>query len=411
MPENQRRLGAGTKRLLLWLPLLLALAGAMAWLLRPQPAPVDFATIERGPLRVTVDEEGRSKVREVYAVASPLRGRLQRIRAEVGDPVTAGETILARIEPVEPTLLDIRTRHEAEAAVRAATAALALVEAEIERVQAELDLARAELVRARTLLRRNAASQAVVDRRQSEARALEAGLAEARARRDMRVFELETARARLIEPGGQQRPTAAEDGCCVAVTAPVTGVVLAVLEKSETVVEAGQVLVEVGDPADLEVVVDVLSRDAVRIAQGARATLVSWGGETLEATVRRVEPTGFTKVSALGVEEQRVNIMLDPAPPLAGWRRLGHGYRVDAEITVLATDDAVKVPLSALFRDGNRWAVFVAEGGIARLRHIEIGPRDRRDAMVTEGLEPGERVVLYPSERIDDGTRVVARGS
>ena len=194
------------------------------------------------------------------------------------------------------------------------SAGLVLVDAEIARVEAELTLAEAELKRARTLVRSNAVSQAVVDRRESEARALEAALDEAEARREMREFELETARARLIQPGDERRLTVAEDGCCVPVTAPVTGVVLAVLEESETVVDPGEPLVEVGDPADLEVVVDVLSRDAVRVAEGARATIEGWGGPPLEATVRRVEPAGFTKISALGVEEQRVNIILDPAP-------------------------------------------------------------------------------------------------
>ncbi len=402
-------IGAGTRRYLLWLSLLLVVAAALAWLLRPQPVPVDLALVETGPIRVTVDEEGRTRVREVYTVAAPMHGRLQRIRAEVGDPVTANQTVLARIEPAAPAFLDIRSLREAEAAVSAARAALVLVDAEIARVEAELELARAELVRAQTLLRTNAVSQAVVDRRRSEARALEAALAEARARREMRRFELETAQARLIQPGGERRLTPAEDGCCVPVTAPVTGVVLAVLEKSETVVDPGRPLVEVGDPADLEIVVDVLSRDAVRVRPGAQATIEGWGGPPLAATVRRVEPAGFTKVSALGVEEQRVNIVLDPAAPLDDWARLGHGYRVDVRITVFAAGAVTRVPLAALFRDGDHWAVFVAEAGRARLWQIAIEARDRDAAMVTAGLEPGVRVVLYPSERVTDGVRLVER--
>ena len=402
-------MSAVQKRLLLWVPLLLLVAAAMAWLLRPQPVPVDLATIERGLLRVTVDEEGRTRVRDVYTVAAPIRGRLQRIRAEVGDPVVAGETVLARIEPVDPVLLDLRSRREFEASASAAEAALTLVDAEIERVRAELDLARAELARARALLRTNTVSQAVVDRRASEARALEAALNEALARRQMRQFELETTRARLIQPGDERRLIIAEDGCCVPITSPVTGVVLAVLEPSETVVDPGRSLIEVGDPRALEVVVDVLSRDAVRIRPGAAATIEAWGGEPLQATVRRIEPTGFTKVSALGVEEQRVNVVLDPVPPLDGWARLGHGYRLEARITVFEAADAVRVPLSALFRDGQRWAVFAVEDDRARLRHLEIGARDRTTAMVTDGLAPGEQVVLFPAERIADGIRLVER--
>lgn len=405
---------AAGKRLLLWLPLLLLLAGAAVWLLRPQPVPVDLATVRAGPMRVTVDEEGRARVREVYTVAAPMHGRLRRITAEVGDPVVADETVLARIEPAEPAFLDIRSMREAEAAASAAKAGLVLVDAEIARVEAELTLAEAELKRARTLVRSNAVSQAVVDRRESEARALEAALDEAKARREMSEFELETARARLIQPGDERRLTVAEDGCCVPVTAPVTGVVLAVREESETVVDPGAPLVDIGDPGDLEVVVDVLSRDAVRVAEGARATIEGWGGPPLEATVRRVEPAGFTKISALGVEEQRVNIILDPAPDddgalQPGWRLLGHGYRVDVRITTFAADDVLKVPLAALFREGGSWAVFVDEDGRAALRLIDIEARDRTDAMVTAGLEPGEQVVLYPSERVTDGALLVER--
>lgn len=399
---------ARTKRVLLWLPLLLAVGLVLVWLLQPRPVPVDLGMIETGPIRVTVDEEGRTRVREIYSVTAPIRGRLQRIMAEVGDPVTAQETILARIEPVDPVLLDIRARRAAEAMANAALAGLDLVDAEIARVEAELELAEAELARAQALYRTNAVSAAVVDRRRSEARAFEAALAEARARRAMRQFELENAQARLIQPGDQRQGTA-EASCCVPVEAPVSGVVLAVLEKSETVVEAGRPLVEIGDPRDLEVVVDVLSRDAVRIAAGAAATIEGWGGRPLDAVVRRVEPAGFTKVSALGVEEQRVNVILDPAPPLADWDRLGHAYRVDVKITVFAAEAVTLVPLSALFRDGAEWAVFVAEAGTARLRTIAINARDSTNAMVTSGLEPGQQVVLYPSERITDGTPLVRR--
>jgi len=403
------RLSPRHKRLLLWLPLLVAFAAVMAWLLQPRPVSVDLGLIERGDLRVTVDAEGRTRVREVYTVAAPIYGRLRRIVAEVGDPGRRGATVLARIEPAEPTFLDFRAQRELEAELNAATAALALVDAEIARVEAELDLARQELSRARSLLRSQAVSQAVVDRRQSGVRALEAAHAEAEARREMRRFELETIRARLLQPSDQRRLAVAEGGCCVPVTAPVTGVVLAVLEPSETVVEAGRPLVELGDPADLEVVVDVLSRDAVQIRAGAAASIEGWGGDPLAATVRRVEPTGFTKVSALGVEEQRVNVILDPAPPLAPWQRLGHGYRVDARITVEAVKDAVILPLSGLFRDGDRWAVFVERDGRAALRPLTLGPRDRRHAVVRDGLAAGERVVLYPNERIMGGTAITAR--
>jgi HlyD family secretion protein len=340
------------RRILSWVVLIAAAVAAAVYAFRPQPVPVDLHAVQRGPLRVTVDGEGETRVREVYVVSAPVAGRKLRIGAHVGDPVVAGETVLATIEPSQPTFLDRRARLEAEAEVHAAEAAQALAQAEVDRVKAELDFARSNLRRSETLAAKGTISQTALERAQLESRTREAALSSARAELRVRRFELETARARLVDPA---TAGAGGDGaaCCVEVRSPVDGTVLKVMQESEAVLEAGTPLIEVGDPADLEVVVDLLSSDAVRISEGADATVEEWGGGgTLAGRVRRVEPYGFTKVSALGIEEQRVNVILDFTDPPARWRRLGHGYRVQVAITEWHGADVLAIPLGSLFRHG-----------------------------------------------------------
>jgi HlyD family secretion protein len=386
------------------------LVAALVWAFWPQPVAVDLAVVGRGPLRVVVDEEGETRVRDVYVVSAPVDGRLLRIESEVGDRVRAGQTVLASIQPQAPTFLDRRARKAAEARLRAAIAAVVLGEARVQRAAAELDFARAELRRAERLAAVEHISEEARDRARLEVRTGEAALHEAEAQLAMYREEVESARADLIEPvvGGDAGydPSA----CCVEITAPVGGTVLAVHRESEQVVRAGTPLLEIGDPEDLEVVVDLLSTDVVRVRPGADATIEAWGGgDVLAARVRRVEPAGYTKVSALGIEEQRVDVILDFTEPKERRAPLGHGYRVEARIIVWEDDDTLRVPLSALFRAGEAWAVFVEEDGRAVRREIGIGHRDDRVAEVTTGLEAGDRVVLHPSDRVDDAVRIVPR--
>jgi HlyD family secretion protein len=384
-------------------------AASLVYAFWPQPVAVDLGAVTRGPLRVTVDDEGRTRVREVYVVSAPLAGRVLRIDSHVGDPVTAGDTVLATIEPNDPTFLDRRSQTEAEAAVKAAEAAKTLAAAELMRTRAELEYANAELKRARTLATRGNISQSSLDRAELEHKTRRAGVASAEAALKVRTFELETARARLIVPGGD-RVGRESPACCVQVRAPESGRVLRVLHESAGVVLAGTPLLEIGDPRDLEIVVDLLSTDAVKIAEGAQVIVEDWGGGAILAgRVRRVEPYGFTKVSALGIEEQRVNVIIDFADPPEKWRPLGHGYRVETRIVVWHGADVLGLPLSALFRDGDAWAVFVSADGIARLRRVAIGHRNSRRAEAVDGIQEGERVVLHPSDRVEDGTRIVPR--
>ena len=383
-----------------------ALFGALAFAFRPRPVPVDLGLVDRGPMMVTVDEEGRTRVREVYLVSSPLPGQVLRYAGEVGDLVVAGETVLAQIQPRQPAFLDARSRSERQAAVKAAQASKQLTEAEVARIQAELDYAGAELTRAEELARDGTIARAALDRARMEMRTNRAALKTAEAALSVRTHELATARAALIDPA-QRLGTPA---CCFPVTAPVSGRILRIFRESEGVVEAGAPLLELGDPADLEVVVELLSTDAVKVSPGDAVLIERWGGgETLRARVRRVEPFGFTKVSALGIEEQRVNVIIDFDGPREPWARLGHGYRVEARIVLWQADDALRVPASAVFQENGADRVFAAADGIAAKRSIELGHRNDRHGQVRLGLKEGDRVVLHPSDRVGDGQSVEAR--
>jgi HlyD family secretion protein len=398
------------RRVLIWGALAALLGGGLTYAFWPEPVPVDLGEVARGPVRVTVDEEGRTRVKEVYVVSAPVAGRMRRIETHVGDAVVAGETVLATIEPTAPTFLDVRSRTQAESAVRAAEAAKALADAELVRARAELDFANADYERAKTLAERETISQRALDSAELEVKTRQAAVSTAQASLRVKTFELETARASLIVPGNDETSGQEAGSCCVEVRAPVSGRVLRVLQESESVVPAAAPLIEIGDPQDLEIEVDLLSRDAVKIKEGAAVLIEDWGGgTTLAGRVRRVEPYGFTKVSALGIEEQRVNVIIDFTDPLDKWRRLGHGYRVETRIIVWEGTDVLNVPLGALFRHGDAWAVFVDSEGRARLRPVAIGRFNSREAQVLEGLSVGERVVLHPSDRVKDGVPIVAR--
>jgi HlyD family secretion protein len=396
-----------------WGGIAALLAAGLTWAFRPQPVPVDLAEVKRGPLAVTVDEEGETRVRDVFVLSAPVAGRARRIEVHPGDEVVAGETAVAEIEPVDPDLLDVRSESEARATVRAANAARQLATAEFERAQAELDYARSELARQNQLGERGVASERDLDQAEKSFRTALAALETARAGVQERSFEYDRARARLTPA----RQRAADGTCaCIKVHAPVSGVVLRVLRESEGVVPAGTPLLEIGDPKDLEIVVDLLSADAVRVDPGDEVLIEQWGGgELLHGRVRRVEPYGFTKVSALGIEEQRVNAVVDLTDPPEQWKRLGHGYRVEARIVLWRGEDVVKLPLPALFRSrapagaDSEWAVFVEERGRARLRPVSRGQHNGLEVEIAAGLEPGQRVVLHPSDRVVDGARITAR--
>jgi HlyD family secretion protein len=374
----------------------------------PRALPVELADVAEAPLWVTIDEEGQTRVRNRFVVSSPVGGQLRRIELEPGDPVRGGETILAEMETAGTDLLDASALAQARARIGAAEGRLATAEAERVGVEATLRLAVAELARQRQLASRQLI--AVQDLETIELRAVTAEQ-EARAAAfaaQVAAYELEQARAALrrglpdLEAGEGTAPR-------VTVRAPVDGVVLRVLQESARIVPAGTPLLELGDPRDLEVRVEVLSRDAVTLRPGSPVALERWGGEgALRARVRLVEPAAFTKVSALGVEEQRVALVADFIDPPEVRGGLGDAYRVEARIVVWERDSVLQVPSGALFQQGERWRCFVAEDGVARLREVRPGVSDGRRVQILEGLRPGERVIVYPGDRVQDGGRVRA---
>ena len=380
------------------------IAGLITIVLWPATLPVDVAPVSRGPLVVTVDEEGVTRVRERFIVSAPVSGRVLRIELEPGDRVTRGQ-VVARVRAEAPPLLDARSRAEAEAVVESARAALGRARAEEQRAKATLDQARRDLTRVRAL-----AEDSIVTRQELEAHEADVHVAQETA--NAAAFAVRAATSELQRAEARLAPSRLEaPGRVVSVTAPVEGVVLKRVRESETVVPAGDPLVEIGDHARLEIVSDLLSTDAVRVKAGARAIVEQWGGETpLAARVRRIEPSGFMKVSALGVEEQRVNVVLDfvePAP--AARASLGDGYRVEVRVVIWESQNVVKVPTSALFRHGEQWAVYVMDRGRARRTLVELGHQTGQYAEVTSGLDEGARVVLHPGDTLVDGARVRER--
>lgn len=387
---------------------VLALAGAAAaaWAIWPQPVPVDTDFIRSGALQVTVEDDGITRVRDIYTVSAPITGKMLRSPQRVGNLVTADTTIVAVLQPTDPQFLDIRTQRVNQTAVDAAEAAVDLAEAQVAQARSQLTFAQGELRRATELAARQTIAERTLDKARLDNATAEASLASATATLEVRRQELESARARLIQPG---QSSASNGNCCIQVKAPVSGRVLRILAESEQVVQAGAPLIELGDPADLEVTVDLLSRDAVRVEAGAAARVENWGGEPLNARVRRIEPAGFTKVSALGIEEQRVKVALDFTDPPDRWQRLGHGFRVMVRITVWQDDKVPLVPLSSLFRSGDAWAVFKVVDGRAKRQSVDIAERNLRHARIIAGLGEGEKVVLHPSDRVADGIRVAER--
>lgn len=385
---------------------LLSAIGVVVFVFRPEPVLVEIAPIVRGPMQVTIGEEGKTRIRDVYSVSAPVAGRKTRSIVSVGDRVEQGQAIAA-IHPADPPFIDIRTRLELEAAVAAANAAVGQAEAGLIRARAALGVAEKDVDRARRLsvsgtISPRALEGAILDldTARAEAREAEAGL-------EMRRNELRSAQARLLQPGSGA--SHANGSCCVEVLSPVGGVILSLPVESEQVVQSGTLLAEIGQTSDLEIVVDLLSRDAVAIVPGDAAIVSDWGGEPLEARVRRIDPAAFTKVSALGIEEQRVNTILDLTSQPEAIRSLGHGFRVYVELVTWAAQDVLLASLGSLFRAENDWAVFVLEDGRARQRLVRIGHRNSSHAEVLSGLEAGELVILHPSDRIADGVRVSAR--
>lgn len=420
------------KRIMLVL-VTIAVVGLLAWAFMPRPVEVETAAVTRGLLEVTVDDDGQTRIRDRYIISAPLAGRMRRIELDPGDAVEPGSP-LAVIEPADPELLDPRAHASARARVRAAEAALQQAEAGVEQAQARLDLARLQRDRLHELRERDAATQHELDEAVATERVRDHEHQAAQFAERVAAFELQMARAALLRTppsGGEadfeiQPPPQLElhpgiDGAdlsphaepvpeLLAIHSPLSGRVLRVEQESEAFVTPGQRLIEIGDPQQLELEVDVLSTDAVAVSPRDTAYIEHWGGEeALRAVVRRVEPQAFTRVSALGVEEQRVNVILDFTSPSEAYDRLGDGYRVEARIVVWAEDEVLRVPTAAIFRHGGAWAVYRVAEGRAHLQPIRVGQSTDLLTQVLDGLGEEDVVIIHPADRVTDGARVTPR--
>ena len=382
---------------------LLATAGGAAWTLRPQPIAVDIAATTRAPLSLLIEESGVTRVKDRFVVSAPVTGSLSRLSFEPGDQVREGDT-LAELAPISSPLLDERTRAEAEARLDAAGSSLGQARAQVARAAAAHDLAEQELTRTRRLTQSGALSSQALEQAEFAARIRGEELSSAVFAEKIAKEQLRIARVALGNGTAGAGPDRHVD-----VLAPASGHVLRVHQKSAGVVQAGVPLVEVGDPAALEVVVDLLTTDAVRVAPSTKVTIAGWGGQPLNGKVSRVEPSGFTRPSALGVDEQRVNVIVAIMNPHEQWASLGDGYRVEASLVLWQGDQVVQVPSGAVFRRGDGWAAFRVRDYLASLVSVRLGHRGETHVEITSGLTPGDAVILHPGDRIRDGARVKPR--
>jgi len=392
-----------------WAVVAAAVLIGVTWFAWPRPILVDLATMSSGPIEVTIDNEAKTRVRHIYTVSAPIAGKVLRISnpmgsqdisLHVGDQVVGNETVVAVMQPMAPSFLDIRSREELQAAAAAADAAVKLAEAEVHRIDAALEFSRSELQRAQSLATTNTISAKALEAAKLDVATNEAVLESAKAQFDVRRSEYTMATARLIDPSSADAP--ANPTCCIQLQAPATGRVLKVDQESEGAVAAGTPLIEIGDPLDLEVVAELLSTDAVQIKAGATVRIDGWGGAPLRGRVTRV-------VSALGIEEQRVRAIIDFVDPPEAWSALGNDFRVVVHVMLWNAENALVVPVAALFRQGDDWAVFADRNDRARLTVAKIGHRNSRMAEVLSGLSAGDQVVLHPSDRIKDGVAVSER--
>ena len=386
-------------RFLIYSILSAIVIGLIALMLRPSPLAVDAARVASGPLRVVIEEDGEARAHDRYVIAAPVAGRLERIELHDGEPVARNQVVTR----IDPPPLDPRQRQEATARVDAAEARHRQAMEEVERARAHHQLALRELDRAERLAQDGTISAQLADQRRSAAAEAGRELSAAQFQAQASAEDVKVAQAALLAVNG----SADAGGAPVSVRSPVAGKVLRIIEKSERVVSQGTPLLSIGDPSRLEVVIDILSSDAVKVTPGTTVLLTGWGGpQPLRAAVRTVEPYAFTKTSALGVEEQRVNIVADFVDPPGP---LGDGYRVEAQIVLWERAGVLKVPVGALFRQGDRWAVFQIGGDRAHLRQIEVGQIGSEEAEVLGGLAESDEVISHPPNELKHGDRITRR--
>ncbi len=385
--------------------IILVLLVAIFFAVRTPPIDVDTAQVVEAPLLVTIDDEAETRVRDMFVVAAPINGRLLRVDLEPGDEVIAGKTVVARMVPAEPDFQNPRSEAEIRAHIRALQANVRSSAARINQAKADRKLSAANFERTDAIFKRGFATKTAHDAARAARDSSAAHLAEVMQAYETAQFDLKAAQASLMGPSlGNSR------GNALDITSPESGSILRVAQESETLLTAGTAIMELGNPEDIEIVTDLLSSDAIKVKPGSDVLIDNWGGDQpLKGRVQRIEPFGFTKISALGVEEQRVNVIIDFVDPHIARTRLGHGYRVIVRLVEWSGDNVLQVPISALFRNSGIWSVFEMRDGKARLVPVKVGRMNDERAQIIEGLDAETSVILHPSEKIDDGTKVRLR--
>ncbi len=389
-----------------WLIVVIAVAVALTVGLLPQPVWVEISQAKKETLTVDIVEEGKTRVIDRYVISAPVAGYARRIELDVGDAVKQGQ-VLTELEPLRSAVLDPRSRAEAQARVAASGSALSAAEEKAAAAGADADYANAEYKRKQRLAKTNFVSEEELLQASTEVRRTRAYLRSAKFAVEVGRYELDAAKTLLQYSAAKKDQQTHER---VSIASPVLGSVLNVARESEGVVSAGTPLLEVGNSRALEVAIDVLSIDAVRIKAGTQVLFERWGGDVLQGTVRLVEPVGFTKVSALGVEEQRVWVIADITSPAEQWQRLGDGYRIEARFILWQQDNVLVIPSSSLFRVDDQWAVFVVDDDRARRQFIEVGRHNGLQTQITKGVNPGDRIVKHPDDNLVDGQSVRLHG-
>jgi len=374
----------------------------------PEKLAVDLISVEKGNLTVSVEGEGKTRIHDVYTIYTPIEGRVTRIESNAGDSVTAGKTIIANMYPANPAFLDKRSEIQAKADINGAEAALDLASSRVRQAHAKLELDQSEYKRAQKLFKNNMVSTAELERVEIKLTMQKAEKDTFIANKALMESRLKAAQAKSIQP--EFTDYIQSETCQICIYSPVDGHVLRILHKSESIIPVGTALVEIGDLKDLEVNIEMLSTNAVKVNVGDKAFIKRWGGtEDLAARVKVIEPSGFTKISALGVEEQRVNVILALTDPYEKWQSLGDAFRVEAEIVIDDIKSIIKVPLSALFRQNGEWSVLKVINGKVVLQVVMVGKRNNLFAEITQGLAVDEQVIIHPNNSIEVGMKVIQR--
>lgn len=391
------------KRFKLWIVLAVVLIALLVFGFWPRPIEVEAVKVTRGQFFEVVSEVGETQVENIYQVSAPITGYLRRVELEVGDPVVANETVVAEIEPLRSQPLDPRSEKQAVAELHAAQSALEMTQAKLRQVQNELSFAKSDLERADSLFKDQAISEREFDTAKKIYQSLQQELQATQATLQLRQAELERVQAMLDTSLAEFLPKCE----CSQVLAPSSGVVLTRYRQSASVINAAQPIMDIGDPKELEVKVELISTEAVRVSQGQKVRMKGWGGDTvLEGIVRQVEPMAYKKVTALGIEEQRVNIYIDFTSPMEQWEKLGHGYQLDVDIILADKPNSLIVPVIAMVREGDKWITFAIVDNVAEKRYLEIGAINGLNAEVLSGVKESEQVIYNPSAEISEGVTV-----